>query len=261
MNSQDNYENEARVPMRFRILIYALGRGITRTTFMQAYNEILSNIEETEYELSPEMRQSMVECQVWTKFFPDETSPPPLEFPIAEGYFDPPLSRKAVEQYRIWQLGYLDSHRNQKNDSEPQFSKMQQSESNRPVPDIGSVDPQLRYSSNDVIRGGVEGYQLGRNMQSQRYAFQSSALQNLQQLVNTSITIDTKPSFAKSISPVIQHDSKTTENLCPNPPQRARTYEGVMMHNSEVTPTGGPAMDDLTITPGVDNDRASMPNQ
>ncbi|TGO58695.1 hypothetical protein BCON_0052g00400 [Botryotinia convoluta] len=282
MNSQDNHENEARIPMRFRILIYILERGTTQTAFMQAYNEILSKVEETDYDLSPEMRQSMVERQVWTKFFPDETSPPPLEFPVAEGYFDPPVSRKAVEQYRIWQISYLDSHQNQQSNSEPRYNKMQQSGSHRPIPDIGSVDSQLRYSSNDLIRGGVGGCQLGRNIQPQPYAFQSSALQDLQQPVDTSIVRDAKLSFAKSISPVIQHDSRvgadteiirnnstrpsdyiarTFENLRPNLPQRARTYEGVRMHNSEITPTGGPAMDDWTITPSVDNGRASMPNQ
>lgn len=68
MKIEDNHKYEAHIPMRFRILIYALERGTTQTAFMQAYNEILSNVEETEYDLSPEMRQSMVERQVWTKF-------------------------------------------------------------------------------------------------------------------------------------------------------------------------------------------------
>ncbi|TGO20385.1 hypothetical protein BPAE_0300g00020 [Botrytis paeoniae] len=281
MKTQDNHKDEAHIPMRFRISIYALERGTTQTAFMQTYYEILSNVEETEYDLSPEVRQSMVERQVWMKFFPDEASPPPLEFPVAEGYFDPPASRKAVEQYRIWQISYLDSHQNQKSNSEPQYNKMKQNGSNRPIPDIGSVDSQLRYSSNDVIRGGVAGCQLGQNIQSQQYAFRSSALQDSQQPVDSRIVGDAKSSSAISISPVIQHNTRvdasteimrnnsrlsdhitptSEENVHANLPQRARTYEGVM-HNSEIIPVGDPAMDDLTIILRVDKGNASMPNQ
>ncbi|ATZ46545.1 hypothetical protein BCIN_01g11210 [Botrytis cinerea B05.10] len=68
MTSEDNHKNETQIPARFRILIYAVERGITQIAFMQAYSEILSNVEETESDTSPEMRQSMVECRVWTKF-------------------------------------------------------------------------------------------------------------------------------------------------------------------------------------------------
>ncbi|TGO83073.1 hypothetical protein BPOR_0707g00050 [Botrytis porri] len=208
MKTQENHKDEAQIPMRFRILIYALERGITQTAFMQAYNEILSEVDKTEYDLSPDVRQSMIEHQVWTKFFPDEIAPPPLEFPVVEGFFDPPVSRKAVEQYRIWQISYLDSHQNQKSDSKAQCNKMQQSGTRRPIPDTGSVDSQLRYSGSNVIRGGVGGCQLARNIQSRSDAFRSPALVN-----------------------------------------------------SEIISIGDPAMDDLTITPKVDNDKASMPNQ
>ncbi|KAF7911628.1 hypothetical protein BELL_0511g00050 [Botrytis elliptica] len=283
MKTQDNHKDEAHIPMRFRILIYALEKGATQIAFMQAYNEILSTVEETECDLSPEMRQSMVEHQVWTKFFPDETSPPPLEFPVAEGYFDPPVSRRAVEQYRIWQMSYLDSCHNQRSDSEPHYNKMQQSGSIRPIPDIRSEDCQLRHSSNDLIRAGVGGCQLGWNIQSQPYAsFQSSTLQDLQQPVDTNIVRDAKPSFAKSISPVMQHEKRvdagseivrnnstrlidhmaptSEENVHAKLPQSARTYEGVM-HNSEIIPTGDLAMDDLTVILRVDEGGASTPNQ
>ncbi|TGO13409.1 hypothetical protein BTUL_0070g00390 [Botrytis tulipae] len=282
MKTQNNHKDEAHIPMRFRILIYASERGITQTAFMQVYNEILSNIEETEYGLSPEMRQSMVERQVWMEFFPDETSPPPLEFPVAEGYFDPPVSRKAVEQYRIWQISYLDSQQNRQNNSEPRYNKMQQSGSHRPVPDIGSVDSQLRYSGSNVICGGSEGCQLGRNIQSQPYAFQNSALQDPQQPVDTRIVGDTESSSVISISPVIQHETRVDtgteiminnstrisdhktptpeENLRPNLPQHARTYEEAM-HNSDIISIGDLAVDDLTIILRVDESGASMLNQ
>ncbi|TGO35673.1 hypothetical protein BHYA_0150g00200 [Botrytis hyacinthi] len=288
MKSQGHHKDEAHIPMRFRILIYALGRGITQTAFMQAYNEMLSNIEETEYDLSPEMRQSMVERQVWIEFcmrsnnfIPDETSPPPLEFPVAEGYFDPPVSRKAVEQYRIWQMSYLDSQQNQQNNSEPRYNKTQQSGSHRPIPGIGSVDSQFRYSGSNVIRGGSGECQLGWDLQSQPHASQSSAFQDPQQPVDTRIVGDAKSSPAISISPVIQHDTRvdanteimnnstrlsahvtptSEENLRPTLPQRARTYEGAI-HNSDIISIGDPAMDDLTIILRVDKGGASLPNQ
>ncbi|KAF5877862.1 uncharacterized protein Bfra_000024 [Botrytis fragariae] len=244
MKTQDNHKDESHIPMRFRILIYALVRGTTQTAFMQAYNEILSNVEETECDSSPEMRQSMVERQVWTKFVPDETSPPPLEFPVAEGYFDPPVSRKAVEQYRIWQISCLESHQNQKSDSKPQYNKMKQSESNDQIPDIGSVDSQLRYSSNDVIRGEVGGCQLGRNKQSQ--PVDTNAGTGIMRNNSTRLSNHITPTSEKKV-----HAKR---------PQRARTYEGVM-HNNEIIPIGYPVMDDLTISLRVDKGNASMPNQ
>ncbi|KAM0153360.1 hypothetical protein ACHAQE_007690 [Botrytis cinerea] len=135
MTSQDNHKNETQIPARFRILIYALERGITQTAFMQAYSEILSNVEETENDTSPEMRQSMVECRVWTKFFPHENPPPPLEFPVAKGFFDPPVSREAVEQYRIWQTSYLYSHQGQEGNSEQLYNQMERGRHRRPIPD------------------------------------------------------------------------------------------------------------------------------
>lgn len=213
---------------------------------------------------------------------PDEASPPPLEFPVAEGYFDPPVSRKAVEQYRIWQISYLDSQQNQQNNSEPRYIKTQQSETYLPIPGIGSVDSQLRYSSSDVICGGSGGCQLGRNIESQPYAFQSSALQDPQQPVDTRIVGDAKSSSAISISSVIHHDTRvdagteimrnnstrlsghitptSEEDLCPDLPQRARKCEGAI-YNSDIIPIGDPFMDDLTIILRVDNGGASMPNQ
>ncbi|KAF7906880.1 hypothetical protein EAF00_001158 [Botryotinia globosa] len=281
MKTQNNHKDEAHIPMRFRILICALESGITQTAFMQAYNEILSNIEETEHDLSPEMRQSMIERQVWMEFFPDETSPPPLDFPVAEGYFDPPVSRKAVEQYRIWQITYLDSQQNQQNYSEPRCKRIQQSESHSPAPDIGSVDSQLRYSGSNMIRDGSGECQLGRNIQSQPYAFQSPALQDPQQPVETRIVGGATSSSAISISPVIQHDTRVEagteilrndsarlsdhktptaeENLRSNLPQRARADEEAM-HNSDIISIGDLAVDDLTIILRVDNGGASMPN-
>ncbi|TEY77506.1 hypothetical protein BOTCAL_0054g00360 [Botryotinia calthae] len=135
MNSQDDHKNGTQIPTRFRIFIYALERGITQTAFMQAYNEILSHVEETENDLSPEMRQSTVEHRVWTKFFPNENSPPPLKFSVAKGFFDPPVSREAVEQYRIWQTSYLYSHQGQEGNSEQQHNHMQRGRNRRPIPD------------------------------------------------------------------------------------------------------------------------------
>ncbi|KAF7920186.1 uncharacterized protein EAE97_011527 [Botrytis byssoidea] len=222
MKSQNIHKDEAHIPMRFRILIYALERGITQAAFVQAYSEILSNVEETEYDLSPEMRQSMVERQVWMELFPDETSPPPLEFPVAEGYFDPPVSRKAVEQYRIWQISYLDSQQNQQNNSEPQYNKMQQNGRHAKSSSDISISPVIQYDTR--VDPGTE------------------------------IMMNNSTRLSDHIAPT------SDEDLRPDLPQRARTYEEAM-HNSDIISIGDPAVDDLTIILRVDEGGASMLNQ
>ncbi|TGO62736.1 hypothetical protein BOTNAR_0109g00120 [Botryotinia narcissicola] len=222
MKTQNNHKDEAHIPMRFRIFIYALERGITQPAFMQAYNEMLSNVEETEYDLSPEMRQSMVERQVWMEFFPDETSPPPLDFPVAVGYFDPPVSRKAVEQYRIWQISYLDSQQNQQNNSEQRYNKVQQSGSHAESSSDISISPVIQHDTR--VDTGTE------------------------------IMMNNSTTLSDHIAPT------SDEDLRPNLPQHARTYEGAM-HNSDIIPIGDLAVDDLTIILRVDEGGASMLNQ